>query len=300
MRNFSRSDLAMECGGESEGEGIRVTRAQAGGCRILRVQIKSEEAAARIGKPQGRYVTLECGSIGMLDDTEQERVACAIGVEIREMAERMCGRRVGRGFSVLVAGLGNAEITPDAIGPETVRRLSVTRHLRRLDTALFSTLGLCEISALVPGVLGQTGLETVELVRGAVRVAEPDLVVAVDALAARSTERLAATVQISDTGIQPGSGVGNRRLALNAESVGAPVMALGVPTVVDSATLVADMLAAAGQDTARGELRAALERGRGYFVSPKEIDLLVAATGVLLSTALEKAFATHDIGPETV
>ena len=290
MEDFARSDLAAECGAGTEGEGVRVSRAEAGGCEILRVQIKSEEAAARIRKPQGRYVTVECGNIRMLDEVESERVSCALAVEIREMAERMCGRRVGQGFSVLVAGLGNAEITPDAVGPETVRRLSVTRHLRRFDTALFSTLGLCEIAALTPGVLGQTGLETVELVQGAARSAQPDLVIAVDALAARSTDRLAATVQLSDTGIHPGSGIGNARRALNRETVGVPVMAIGVPTVVDSATLAADLLARAGHTEPDEALRAELENGRSFFVAPKEIDLLVSAVGVLLAAALEKAF----------
>jgi len=292
MQDFARSDLAAECGAGSEGEGVRVSRVEAAGCEILRVQIKSEEAAARIRKPQGRYVTLECGNIRTLDEVESEQVSRALAVEIREMAERMCGRRVGQGFSVLVAGLGNAEITPDAVGPETVRRLSVTRHLRRFDSALFSTLGLCEIAALTPGVLGQTGLETVELVRGAAKAASPDLVIAVDALAARSTERLAATVQLSDTGIHPGSGIGNTRRALNRETVGVPVMALGVPTVVDSSTLAADLLARAGYTEPDEALRAELENGRSFFVAPKEIDLLVSAVGVLLASALEKAFAT--------
>ncbi len=292
MERMWRSDLAAECGVETERDGVRVSRSEAGGCTITRVQIKSAAAAERLGKPCGRYVTLECGSIRELDEVEADRVRCALAVEIREMAQRMCGGRIGTGFSVLVAGLGNAEITPDAIGPETVRRLSVTRHLRRLDTALFSTLGLCEISALTPGVLGQTGLETVELVRGAVQACHPDLVVAVDALAARSTDRLAATVQLSDAGIHPGSGIGNNRKALNAESVGAPVMALGVPTVVDSTTLIADAMEEFGFGEREEEIRSFLTAKQGFFVSPKEIDLLVNGTGILLAGALEKAFRT--------
>lgn len=293
MEDFARSDLARECGCDTDGEGVRVRRCEAGGCEILRVQIRTLEAAERIGKPMGCYVTVDCGNILMLDEVESERVRCALAVEIREMAERMSDCRVNSGFSVLVVGLGNSEITPDAIGPETVRRLSVTRHLRQMDHALFSTVGLCEISALSPGVLGKTGLEAVELVRGAVSAASPNLVIAVDALAARSAGRLVSTVQISDTGIHPGSGIGNRRRALNAETVGVPVMALGVPTVVDSSTLVYDALRRSGCDEPSEELRRALEEGKGYFVSPKEIDLLVSATGVLLAGALEKAFSLH-------
>ena len=283
MERMWRSDLAAECGVETEKDGVRVCRAEAGGCTILRVQIKSEAAAERLGKPCGRYVTMECGNIRTLDEVELDRVRCALAVEIREMAERMSGGRIGTGFSVLVAGLGNAEITPDAVGPETVRRLSVTRHLRRFDTALFSTLGLCEISALTPGVLGQTGMETVELVRGGVEACHPDLVVAVDALAARSTERLAATIQLSDAGIHPGSGIGNHRAAFTKQ-------ALGVPTVVDSITLVADAMEECGFGDREAEIRRFLITKQGFFVAPKEIDLLVNATGVLLAGAIEKAF----------
>lgn len=294
MEDFARSDLARECGCDTDGEGVRVRQWEAGGCEILRVQIRTLEAAERIGKPMGSYVTVDCGSILMLNEVELERVRCALAVEIREMAERMSDHHVGSGFSVLVVGLGNSEITPDAIGPETVRRLSVTRHLRKSDHALFSTVGLCEISAFAPDVSGKTGLEAVELVRGAVSAASPDLVIAVDALAARSAERLASTVQLSDTGIHPGSGIGNRRSALNAESVGVPVMALGVPTVVESSTLVWDALRRGGCDAPSEALRRSLEAGRGYFVSPKEIDLLVCAAGALLAGALEKAFSLQD------
>lgn len=291
MQDFARSDLASECSAGGAGEGVWVQRTQAGGCEIVRVQVKSDEGARRIGKPKGRYVTVDCGDLRVLDKGEMDRVRCALAVEIREMAERMCGKRVGGGFSLLVAGLGNAEITPDAIGPETVKHLSVTRHLRRFDTALFSTVGLCEIAALVPGVLGQTGLETVELVKGAVRVAKPDLVIAVDALAARSPARLASTVQLADTGIHPGSGIGNRRKALNSESIGVPVMALGVPTVVDSATLVYDALQRVGYAKPTEALWRELEEERHFFVAPKEIDLLVRTVGVLLAESLEKAFS---------
>lgn len=294
MEKFARSDLAAECGGDAEGDGIRVRRVRAGESEILRVQIRTKEAAQRVGKPMGCYVTVECKNLCGMDDGEFERIRCALAVEIRDMAERMCGHRVGRGFSVLVAGLGNREVTPDAVGPETVRRLSVTRHLRESEGALFSTVGLCEISALTPGVTGQTGLETVELVRGAAAAVHPDLIVAVDALAARASERLAATVQLSDTGIQPGSGIGNRRKALNRDTVGVPVMALGIPTVVDSCTLVYETLRRAGCLEPSEELRRVLEAGRGYFVSPKEIDLLVSGAAVLLAGALEKAFSVGD------
>lgn len=291
MENWARSDLATECGIGENGTGIRIMEREVGRCKISRVQVRDEEVAARIGKPVGRYVVVECGEIGALDDGELDETRRALSVEIREMAERMTGKRVGTGFSVLVAGLGNRAVTPDAVGPETVRHLAVTRHLRQQDAALLATAGLCEISAVVPGVLGETGVAAAELVRGAVQAVEPDLVVAVDALAARTVERLAATVQLSDVGICPGSGLGAGNFSLNVKTVGVPVMALGVPTVVESTTLVADVLAAGG---GRLEERGAaiLRRdGKRFFVAPREIDVLVAASGILLAGAIERAFS---------
>lgn len=290
MERYERSDLAMECEGADGGNGVRLQRSAVGGCDIVRVHICTPEAAARLRKPVGRYITVDGGGLCEMDVDALERMRCALAVELRDLAERMSGKRIGKGFSVLVVGLGNREITPDAVGPETVHRLSVTRHLRQEDNALYSTVGLCEISALTPGVTGQTGMEAVELVRGAVGAVSPDLVIAVDALAARDIKRLAATVQLSDAGICPGSGLGNRRRALNAETVGAPVMALGVSTVVESAALACDLLRRAGVTEPDDAIRQALETGRDFFVAPKEIDLQVAIAATLLSGAIEKAF----------
>lgn len=288
MEEFARSDLAAECGAGQEGDGVRVQRATAGGCEILRVQIKTKEAAARVGKPEGRYVTVDCGDIRALDGQARDRARCALAVEIRDLAERMCGRRVSGGFSVLVVGLGNAEITPDALGPKTAKTLSVTRHLRQNGLCASP---LCELAALSPGVAGQTGVESAEIVRGAVGVIAPDLVVAVDALAARSLTRLSTTVQLSDTGIRPGGGIGTPRTALDKESIGVPVMALGVPTVVNTATLAGDMLRLAGFGALSGEIRKTVANGQSFFVSPCEIDVLVEAAAILLAEALEKAFS---------
>lgn len=293
MEELVRSDLAMECEGATEGQGVRVQRSRVGALEILRVHICTDEAARRLGKPVGRYITVQSDEHCRLNEGQFDRLRCALAVELRELSERMCERRIGRGFSVLVAGLGNREITPDAIGPETVRRLSVTRHLHQAENALFSTVGLCEISAITPGVTAQTGLETVEIIRAAVNAVRPDLVIAVDALAARSVERLCSTVQLCDSGIQPGSGLGSRHKALSKETVGVPVMGLGMPTVVDSSVLVYGALQKAGMPEPTEELRRALETGKGFFVSPKEIDLQVSVAATLLASALEKAF---DVG----
>ena len=152
-------------------------------------------------------------------------------------------------------------------------------------------LGRCQLSALAPGVLGQTGMEAADLIRGAVDAVHPDVVLAIDALAARSTERLASTFQLSDTGISPGSGIGNRRRAIDRASIGVPVISLGIPTVVDSATLIGDALRKAGIEDMDDRLRAVLENRRQFFVSPKESDLITAQTAILLTSAIEEAFS---------
>ena len=278
---LSGSDLAAECG-IGEGDGIRVQRAHAGGCDITRVRVETKEAAARIGKPQGRYVTLDFGKICELDVREEERVCCAVSVEMREMARRICPRREGT-FGVLVAGLGNADMTADALGAHTVHALSVTRHLQMEERVLLSGAGNCALSAVAPGVVGQTGMESAELLRGVVHSIQPDLVIAVDALAARAPARLAATVQLCDSGICPGSGVRRPRCALNVETLGVPVIAVGVPTVIRCDTLIADVLGETG-----GEM--ICDGVRDLCVCPREIDLVVLRAARVLARAVERAF----------
>ena len=212
------------------------------------------------------------------------------------MAEGMLDKAVDGACRVLVVGLGNADMTPDAIGPGTVRRLTVTRHLKAYDETLYNALGCCELSALSPGVLGQTGMESGELVRCAAERLKPDLLVAVDALAARSCERLSSTIQLSDGGISPGAGIGNHRMAIDRKTVGCPVIGLGVPTVVDSSTLVWDALEKAGMtgETLPDGLGAVLESGRSFIVSPRDSDEMVELTCRLLAKALDIAFGVGE------
>ncbi|MBQ3063833.1 MAG: GPR endopeptidase [Clostridia bacterium] len=289
MCEIWQSDLARECGCETESAGVRVSRAAAGEFEILRVRIGDDEAAARIGKPCGRYVTVAREGL-FTDSIVFEEARRVLAVELREMAERMTGKRVGADFSLLVVGLGNDEMTPDALGPQTVRQMTVTRH-RAGDGVRFLSEKPCEIAAFSPGVAGRTGLEAVELVRGAVAAVTPDLVVAVDALVARETGRLGSTVQLSDVGLAPGGGVGQARPALSADSLGAPVLALGVPTVVSTTALLRDAFARLSLDTETGEVADILQNGGGYLVAPREIDLLVPAAAALLAGALERAFS---------
>ena len=294
MEDYSRSDLACEAGSGQLANiaGVRYREERHGICRLERMEILTDESADRLGKERGRYITLHCRPIWRLAGEEREAVTAHLAREIRQLCLPREG--ISERFGVLVVGLGNAEITADAIGPRTVHSLTVTRHLHEYDRRIFRMLGRCQLSALAPGVLGQTGMEAVDLIRGAVEAVRPDIVLAIDALAARATERLASTVQLSDTGISPGSGIGNRRRAIDRDSVGVPVISLGIPTVVDSATLICDALRKAGIEETDDKLREVLENGRQFFVSPKESDLITAQTASLLTAAIEDAFSLRE------
>ncbi len=296
-KNFTHSDLAYEKRNvlpSSDREwqkehGIEYFEEEEHGISVASLEIKTDEGAELLGKPKGKYITLFFGRLRTMDDDMIEQTKQMLGNRIRELAREMLGCELSHAGGVLVVGLGNREITSDAIGPKTADKLTVTRHVKYVDSELWGELGMCEVSALAPGVLGQTGIETVELVRGAAKNVSPALVIVIDALAARSCERLASTVQLSDTGIEPGSGIGNRRKAINRDTVGVPVMSIGVPTVVDSSTLVYDALSKAGIGEISPELKRVLENGRGFFVSPKDADTICTEVSTLLSGAIDHA-----------
>lgn len=292
MEVYTRSDLACESIGGAvtaqKGTSHRVERV--GNFSVHRTEIETEEAAEALGKPVGFYLTVACGRIQAMSRADRFSLSELLAKELRLMAERLCGKRIGAEFGIFVAGLGNAELTADAIGPQTVQRLTATRHLQEHESLLYREIGCAALSALAPGVLGQTGIETLELLRGAVECVRPDVVLVIDALAARSCERLSRTVQLSDVGIAPGSGVGNHRCAITHETLGVPVIALGVPTVVNSATLVYDALHEAGIEEADGALQRVLETGKSFFVSPKESDVITKEFSTLLADAVSRAF----------
>ena len=190
-----------------------------------------------------------------------------------------------------MAGLGNRYIASDAIGPLAVRDITVTRHIKELDPALFGSLGSATVSAIAPGVIGQTGIEAVEIIRGAAENVSPGLIIAIDALAAKSIDRLAVTVQLSDTGIAPGSGIGNARKAIDRATLGIPVISVGVPTVVDSSTLIYDMLNLAGADDIPDCVKNALDNGRSFFVTLKDADSASRENAKLIARAINLAFS---------
>lgn len=293
---FCRTDLASEWRQEQTDlpEGVRFNEEELDGYRISTLHVDSPYAAALAGRAVGCYKTLELGNCIYFDEEQKTRVSALLSLLIRQAEEELIEKNSPEETKedcVLVVGLGNRAMTADAIGPLTVERITVTNHVKSLDPPLFQSLRHRAVAAVSPGVLGQTGIESALTVRQLVGALHPRLVIVVDALAARSTARLCKTVQLSTGGIAPGSGVGNDRPAFTRESLGAPVLAIGVPMVVDSSTLVADALNQAGIDDLPPALLSVLEGGKSFFVSPKEVDSAVESLAEILARAIDGAMA---------
>ena len=276
-----RTDLAMEAhelwrGGEKKKlRGVDHRTVFRRGCRVTSVAVTDDQAAHALGKPVGNYITLDLAPLLRDAESPVERASRAVGAELRALM----GENVK---SVLVAGLGNAAMTPDAIGPLSTEHVLVTRH--QGDQPVFSAL--TAVSVLTPGVLGRTGIEALEIVRGAVRAVQPDALIVIDALAARALARLFPTVQLSNTGIVPGSGVGNHRCALDEKTVGVPVFAIGVPTVVDAATLTLDVLEEAGKPSVDPD---ALRGHETVMVTTRDIDAQIREFSRIIGYGIDLA-----------
>lgn len=283
------TDLACEAEAAHDGgkSGTEYAEESIDGFRVARLTVLNEVGEASTGKRRGRYVTIFTELICDVQGDALEKLTALIAKEIGQLAKQALGREPA---CVLVAGLGNREITADNIGPRTVDRLTVTRHIEQHDKQLFDRFCRVPICAVAPGVLGQTGIETAEMIRGVCDHASPELVIAIDALAARSTARLGATVQISDSGIFPGSGIGNRRSEISRDTLGIPVIAVGVPTVVNSATLVYDALQNAGYVGIDEKIERVLREGESFFVSPRQSDRISDSVSALFAAALDSLF----------
>lgn len=284
MEQFQvRTDLALEAREHFEedveirGVSVEEKYDEKHDIRITKVCIESENGAKAMGKPVGIYITLEAPKLSDPDKDYHREVSETLAVYLQELLGTDQER------SVLIVGLGNREVTPDALGPEVVGNLRITRHVvKEYGKAAFEKERVHMVSGIVPGVMAQTGMETLEIIRGVVEETRPDVVVAVDALAARSSKRLNRTIQISDAGIHPGSGVGNHRHSLTRETIGVPVIAIGVPTVVDAATIVYDAV----RD------RNAVPPGLNtMFVTPKDIDETIRHLSFTISEALNIALS---------
>ena len=292
-----RTDLAVEAreltrqgAGATELEGVRAREETREGYPVTRVEVLNETGAKALGKPVGTYITLDLAALARREEDAFPRAARALAAELGLLC-----KDVPPSAPVLVVGLGNRAITPDNIGPKAADQTMVTRHLVERVPEHFGSFR--PVAALAAGVLGTTGMESGELVRAVAETLRPACVIAVDALASRSLRRVCRTIQLADTGITPGSGVGNARAALNAETLGVPVIAVGVPTVVDAATLTCDVLAEAG----KGELNpAALQgAGDGLIVTPKDIDTqvhdLAKVIGYGINLALHTGLTIGDV-----
>lgn len=308
-----RTDLALEARESYEKDDVRIR-----GVRIEEeedekreiftsiVRIETENGARAMGKPVGTYITLEAPNLSAPDEGCHREISEEVARHLRTLLGE--GKR-----SVLIVGLGNREVTPDALGPNVVGNLRITRHMiREYGRMAAEEADGISVSAIVPGVMAQTGMETLEIVRGIVQETKPDLVIAIDALAARSTRRLNRTIQITDTGINPGSGVGNHREGINREILGIPVIAIGVPTVVDAATIVNDTMENLVEAMDRSEsmqklggMLGTLDKAEKHqlirelispqlntmFVTPKDIDDTVKRLSFTISEGLNLCFS---------
>ncbi len=290
MKKYTvHTDLACEsevCHDAAK-SGTEYTEETVRGYKVARLEVKDEEGEKATHKKIGTYVTVFSDMICNIDEDGFSELTSLISEEIGKIAHSILGKRPE---CVLVAGLGNREITADNIGPKTVDLLTVTRHISLHDKQLFSSFFKVPLCAVAPGVLGQTGIETSEMIRGVCSSAAPDLIIAIDALAARSTARLGATVQISDSGIFPGSGIGNRRSEISRDTLKIPVIAVGVPTVVNSSTLVYDALQNAGYKEIDDKMERVLREGESFFVSPRQSDEISCRVSELLSGAINELF----------
>lgn len=294
-----RTDLALEAreGIAKAEEGLHGVSVEEYDCEeiqvhVTKVIISSKNGAKAMNKPMGSYVTLEAPAMQEADEDYHREISEELAKQLKDIMPK-----AGEEQSILVVGLGNRDVTADALGPGVVDNLMITRHIvREYGKAAYNKERINLISGIVPGVMAATGMEAAEIVRGVVEQTKPDLVIAVDALAARSTKRLNRTIQVTDTGIHPGSGVGNHRNALTRESLGVPVIAIGVPTVVDAATIVGDAIENLRQETGyavglidSGNVRTMAELNNMY-VTGKNIDEMIKRLSFTISEALNIAF----------
>ncbi|MGL4874514.1 MAG: GPR endopeptidase [Clostridium sp.] len=302
-----RTDLALE-GNENykkinkkEVDGVILEEKEIENIKITRIKILNEEGSEKIGKPIGTYITLEISENTIYDGDLIENTSIITGKILR----KLIGEE--EEYIALVVGLGNWKITPDSLGPKVMEKIMITRHLKNLMPDEFDE-EINSVCAIAPGVLGLTGIESIEIIKGLVQKIKPTVVICVDSLASRKIERINRTIQISDTGISPGAGVNNKRMRIDEESLGVKVISIGVPTVVDAATIVNDSM-----DLIIEELSNASERDSDFFnmlssidkeeksklikslltpylgdliVTPKEVDLVIDGFSKIISKAI--------------
>ena len=281
-----RTDLALEAheinAQAGREDGIRTEEETIDGFSITTVHVGEGEGERLAKKKAGTYLNVDVGKSWLLASEGFAALVALLAGQLRKLFP------ADFSGTALVVGLGNYDITADSIGPKAVEKVVVTRHLRTLNPQLYESAGFGDLCAFAPGVLGQTGMESAEIVRSIVEAVRPSLIVAIDALASRRLARLATTVQLWDTGIDPGAGVSNRRSELSAETLGVPVISIGVPTVVDAATLAYDLLGENADEKTAAALLAG--DGKDMFITLKESDVITKQTARLLGFAINRAF----------
>ena len=299
MSSFKvRTDLALEAREsiEENAEGLRgvsveETYHEESEVKITRVNIETKNGSRAMGKPVGIYITLEAPAMTLPDEDYHKEISGELGAQLKQIIPG-----IEEEISILVVGLGNRDVTADALGPNVVDNLTITRHMvKEYGKAAYNRSKVHMISALIPGVMAKTGMESLEIIKGVVENTKPDTVIVIDALAARSTKRLNRTIQITNAGIHPGSGVGNHRNSITEESLGVPVIAIGVPTVVDAATIVSDaiekMLKDQGEEPV--ELQEELFSGLGelynMYVTGKDVDYEIRQISHIICDAINGA-----------
>lgn len=305
-----RTDLAVEATeiyqkqNKGEVSGVTIKEYNEGVCKITDVQILDEEGEKNLGKPKGTYITIDMPEFVHYDKDTMMLVSEAFGKVLSKMVN------LEKSMTALVVGLGNWNVTPDALGPKVISQIMITRHLKQLipDKIDENIRPVCGIS---PGVLGITGIETGEIIKSIVGKIKPNLIICVDALASRKASRVNRTIQIGNTGISPGSGVGNKRLEISERTIGVPVLAIGVPTVVDAATLANDTI-----DLAIDQMMNQASSGSGFYnmlksinkdekqklineilnpyigdlmVTPKDVDLIIDTTSTVIANGVNIA-----------
>ena len=296
-----RTDLAMEAGLNVSVRGIRQKRSCIGKIETTEVVVETEEAAKRLQKPRGHYITFSMDDLYYADAGERLKLSHQLAICLRKLLPAE--------GDLLVVGLGNRRITADALGSKVLDHLLITRHLQEKDGSMLYD-GLRGVCALAPGVLGVTGMETAEVIRGIVQHVKPTAVIAIDALAARESSRICTTIQLTDTGILPGSGVGNHRTGLNEKTLGVPVIAIGVPMVVYATVIARDALELMIRDMEISEERLdsvmdeliskTLDHPLGdMVVTPREVDAMVGKVARIIgdgiNEAVQKALSAEEL-----
>ncbi len=299
-----RTDLALEATERFTEENVEIRGVEISedydeekDVRTTVVKITTENGARTMGRPQGNYITIEAPGLSMSDEDYHREISEKLALHLKKLIH------LEREQSILVVGLGNSAITADSLGPHVVDNLYITRHMiREYGLKSMGKERMHRVSGIIPGVMAQTGMETSEIVQGIVAETKPDVVIAIDALAARSTRRLNRTIQITDTGINPGSGVGNHRVGFTEENLQVKVIGIGVPTVVDAATIVRDSMAHLLDALEETEQKEFLEEMisphlHTMFVTPRDVDETVKYLSYTISEGLNIAFSQQPESP---